>query len=127
MICSSPPRHDRCPALFVIAMDLHALPHRVDVIGVAAHEGVGGGAVFGVDDEDRAAGCLAVVGYERARGHHVHVVITGLVEMDAVVAIEFRARGHAVLAVGGMDYEQHGSASRWSRIGKNSLARLAIT
>src|SRR6266550_5301361 len=78
----SPPRHDRSSALLVVAVDLHALPHRVEVIGVAAHESVGGGAVLGVDDKHRPARRLAVIGNERARGHHVHVVIAGLVEMD---------------------------------------------
>jgi hypothetical protein len=66
------------------------------------------GAVTGVDHEYAAARRFAVVGYERASGDHLDTIILGTVEMDAMVAIMFRARGHRVFFVDGMSYEQHG-------------------
>src|SRR5215471_16812590 len=50
-----PPADDRRAALLVVAVDLQALPHSVDVVGIAAGERVHGGAILGVDDEHAAA------------------------------------------------------------------------
>ena len=77
----TPSRHNRGSALLVVAVNLHVLPHVVDVIGIAPHEPVDRGAVIGIDDEDAAAGRLAVVRDEGTGGDDVHVVICGLVEM----------------------------------------------
>src|ERR1700722_20943011 len=83
----SPLARDRRATFLVVAVDVDALPHAVDVIGVAAGEGVDRGAVGRVDDKNAADRRLAVVGQERAGGHDVDAVIAGFVEMDAVVAI----------------------------------------
>src|SRR5437899_1492571 len=100
-------RLDRRAALAVIAVDLDRLPHLVHVIGVAARECVGGIAVLGVDHENAADRCLAVVRDQGAGRHHIHVVSFGLIEMNPVRAVEFGARRHPVLLVGGVDHEQH--------------------
>ena len=58
---SNPHTGDGVPR-FVVAVDLHRLPHAIDVVRIAADEAVDRGAVLGVDDEDRADRSLAVVG-----------------------------------------------------------------
>ena len=94
-------------------MDVDALPHAVDVIGIAAGEGVDRGAVRGVDDENAADRRLAVVGKQRAGGHDVDAVIAGFVEMDAVVAIMLGPRRQKILLVERVDHEQHCSPNRF--------------
>src|SRR5262245_33272791 len=59
-LAGSPSAEDRRAALLVVAVDLHALPHAVGVVGIAAGERIDGGAVPGVDDEHAAARRLAV-------------------------------------------------------------------
>src|SRR5208337_5098952 len=54
------PRCDRGAALLVVAVDLHRLPHRIHVVGIAARERIDRGAVLGIDDEDAAHRRLAV-------------------------------------------------------------------
>src|SRR5580704_13878026 len=90
---------DRGAAFLVVAVDVHALPHAVEVIGIAAGEGIDRGAVFGVDDKNAADRRLAVVGEERAGGHDVDAVIAGFVEMDAVVATMLGPRWQKILVV----------------------------
>src|SRR5580704_3905342 len=104
---SSPLARDRRAAFLVVAVDIDALPHAVDVVGIAAGEGVDRGAVFGVDDENAADWRLAIVGQERAGSHDVDAVIAGFVEMDAVVAIMLGPRRQNVLLVERVDHEQH--------------------
>lgn len=103
-----PPADDRGAALFVVAMDLHAIPDPVEVIRVTARECVDGGAVCRIDDEDAADRRLAIAGDQRARGHDIDGVILGAVEMDAMRAIMLSARGQNVFLVDGVDDEQHG-------------------
>src|SRR6266851_3021322 len=102
------PTGDRRAALPVVTVDLHLIPHAVEVVRIAAREGVHGRAVPGVDDVDAADRGLAVVGDERARRHHVDVARGGLVEMHAVGAIELGPRRQDVRLVDGVDHEQHG-------------------
>src|ERR1700726_3294492 len=98
---------DRRAALLVVAVDFHALPNAVDVIGIAAGEGVDRGAVRRIDDENAADRRLAVVGKQRAGGHDVDAVIAGFVEMDAVVAVMLGPRRQKILLVERVDHEQH--------------------
>ena len=83
------------------------MPDAVDVVRIAAGERVHGGAVLRIDDEDRADRRFAVIGDERAGRHHADIVVARLVEMDAVVAVEFRPRRQDVFLVGCVDDEQH--------------------
>src|SRR3984957_9286525 len=94
---SSPPTRDRRAAFLIVAMNIDALPHAVDVIGIAAGEGVDRGAIRRVDDKNAADRRFAVVGQERAGGHDVDAVIAGFVEMDAVVAIMLGPRRQKIL------------------------------
>src|SRR5215813_11926128 len=105
-------RLDRGAALLVVAMNLDRAPYAVDVVRVAAGEGVNSSAVRGVDDEDRPDRCLAVVGDQRAGGHHVDIVVAGLVEMNAMRAVELRARRQNIPLVDGVDDEQHREPAR---------------
>ena len=98
---------DRRAAFLVVAVDIDPLPHAVDVIGIAAGEGIDRGAVFRIDDKNAADRRLAVVGKERAGGHDVDAVIAGFVEMDAVVAIMLGPRRQKILLVERVDHEQH--------------------
>src|SRR6185437_4746427 len=98
---------DRGAALFVVAVDLHALPDAVEVIGVAPRKGVDRGAGGGVDDEDAADRRFAVVGDKRAGGHHLDGVILGAVEMDAMRAIMLGAGRQNVFFIERMNHEQH--------------------
>src|SRR5438067_717044 len=107
-LASSAPARDWGAALLAIAMDLHSLPHAIDVVGIAAGEGLRRAAVGGVDHEDRADRSLAVLADQRPGGHYVDVIVTGIVEMLAVGAVEFGAYRHGTDAVGGVDHEQHG-------------------
>src|SRR5215212_4590349 len=99
---------DRRAALPGVAVDLDALPHAVDVVGIAARERLHGAAILGIDDKDAAAGGLAVVDDQRSRRHHVDVVLFRVVEMLPMRAIEFRPRRHDARFVPGVDDEQHG-------------------
>src|SRR5882757_8636542 len=107
---STSPRRDRRAALLVVDVDLHGAPHAIDMIGVTAHEGIHRGAILCVDNEDRADGRFAIISHERAGGRHVDVMVTGLVEMNAVVAVMLRTRRQQAGFVGGMDDEQHRGA-----------------
>ncbi len=71
----SPPAHDRVAALLVVAVDGDALPDAIDVIRIAPREGIGGGAILGVDHENTADRCLAVIGDQGAGRHHVDGVV----------------------------------------------------
>lgn len=98
---------DYSPPLLVIRMHLDLLPDAVDLVRVAVGEGVDGGAVLGLDDEERADRRLAVVGHHRPRGHHLDRVFLRLVEMDAVIAIKLGAGVDRVLLVHGVNDEEH--------------------
>ena len=104
---ASAPARDRRAALFVVAVNAHALPDAVLVIRIAAHEGVGHGAISGVDDENAADRGLAVVGKERAGGHHIDAVLFGAVEMNPMRTVMLGAGRQNVFLVEGVDDEQH--------------------
>ena len=93
-------------------MDLDLLPHAIDVVGIAAGEGIHGGTALRIDDENAADRRLAVVRHQGAGGHHIHVMVFRLVEVDAMRAVEFGPGRHPILLVGGVDNEQHGGFPR---------------
>src|SRR5207344_725009 len=101
------PRWDWRAALLTVAVDLNRLPDLVDVVGIAASERLRGGAVPGVDDEDAADRCLAVVCKQGAGRHDIDIIFFCMVKMDTVRAVEFGSRRHPVAFVGGVDHEQH--------------------
>jgi hypothetical protein len=100
---------------------LHVFPHVVYVIGIAPYEPIDSGAVIGIDDEYAAAGRLTIVRNKGASGDHVHVVFFSFIQMDAVIAIEFRALLRFDFLVGSMNYEQHGSTPERQIMDKTSL------
>src|SRR5947208_3655950 len=81
-------RRNRSAAFFVVAVNVHGLPNLVQVVGVAAHERVGGGTVPGIDDENASGRRLAVIRDERAGRDHVNIVAFGRIEMYPVRTIE---------------------------------------
>ena len=101
------PAYDRRAPLLVVAVDRHALPNAVDVIGIAAGKGVDCSTVRGVDDENAADRRLAVVGHQRARGHHVDRMLLGAVEMDAMVAVMLGAGRQNMFFVERVDHIKH--------------------
>ena len=64
-------------------MNRHAFPDAVLVIGIAAGERVGGGAIRGIDDENAADRGFAVIGDQRAGRYDIDGVVPGFIEMDA--------------------------------------------
>jgi len=98
------------PPLPVIGVDLDVLPDAVLLVGIAVGEGVDRVAVVRLDDEQRADRRLAVVRHHRPGGDDVHLVLAGLVEMDAVVAVMLGARVDRVFLVHGVNHKKHGGA-----------------
>src|SRR6266700_2668007 len=102
-----PPTGDRRAALLVITVDLYLIPHAVYAIRIGTCKGVHGGAVLGVNHEYAAHGSLAVISNECARSHNVDIVVDGVIEMNAVGAIEFGPCGQHVRLVDGVNDEEH--------------------
>ena len=75
-------------------MDLYLIPHAVYAIRIGTCKGVHGGAVLGVNHEYAAHGSLAVISNECARSHNVDIAVDGVIEMNAVGAIEFARVGN---------------------------------
>src|SRR5215475_5397394 len=68
---SAASRRDRRPTLLVVDVYLHGAPNAVDVIGVAAYEGIDSGAVFGIDNEYRSDRRFAIVGHQGTCGRNI--------------------------------------------------------
>jgi hypothetical protein len=106
-------------------VNLHVFPHVIYVIGIAPDEPINGSAVIGIDDEYAAAGRLTVVSNKGASGDHVHAVCFSPIKMNAVIAIEFRARLRVGFLVGSMHYKQHGDTLEREISDNPTLDRLA--
>src|SRR5262245_28722735 len=102
-----PPTGDRHAALLVITVDLYLITHAVYAIRIGTGKGVHGGAVLGVNHEYAAHGSLAVISNECARSHNVDIVVDGVIQMNAVGAIEFGPCGQHVRLVDGVNDEEH--------------------
>src|SRR5439155_3378054 len=102
-----PPTGDRRAALLVITVDLYLIPHAVYAIRIGTGKGVHGGTVLGVNHEYAAHGGLAVISNECARSHNVNIIVDGVIEMNAVGAIEFGPFGQHVRLVDGVNDEEH--------------------
>src|SRR5258708_21368861 len=118
-----PPTGDRRAALLVITVDLYLIPHAVYAIRIGTGEGVHGGAVLGANHEYAAHGSLAVISNECARSHNVDIVVDGVIEMNAVGAIEFGPCGQHVRLVDGVNDEEH-SRSLPASCQKRKFGRL---
>src|SRR5262249_56985621 len=62
--------------LLAVEMHVDALPHAIHVIGVALREGIDGGAIRRLDDEQAADRRLAVLVPQRAGGKDLDAVLT---------------------------------------------------
>src|SRR5271155_3198957 len=98
-----PSARDQRAALLIIAVNRHAFPDAVLVIGIAAGERVGGGAIRGIDDENAADRCFAVIGDQRAGRYDIDGVVPGFMEMEGGGAVMLGPRRKNVLLVECMD------------------------
>lgn len=68
-------------------------------------------AVFGLQNEETADRRFAIGCDERAGRHHGDAMLAGLVEMDAVAAVVFRAGRERIRPVDCVNDEMHSSSS----------------
>jgi hypothetical protein len=94
-------------------VDLYLIPHAVYAIRIGTGKSVHSGAVLGVNHEYAAYGSLAVISNECARSHNVDIVVHGVIEMNAVGAIEFGPCGQHVRLVDGVNDEEHSRSPGW--------------
>jgi hypothetical protein len=66
------------------------------------------GIVWRGSRRGRASATGTVIGNECARSHNVDIVVGGVIEMNAVRAIEFGSCGQHVRLVDGVNDEEHG-------------------
>src|SRR6266849_9015760 len=94
--------------LLIVIMHLDPLPHAIEAVGIAAGERVDGGTVLGFQNEKTADGRFAVARDQGSGRHHTDAMVAGLVEMDAVGAVVFRAGRERFRPVDCVNDEMHG-------------------